>query len=534
MGTLPGPYASFTLAEVILRSHPLNGADPKRVGDFWYELAKGADTLGIAAAPRERWEWTSAALTRRGYDAPAVDAVLTHLLHAPEMAPKDAAQIQIPAVPDGTYPDADGSTVATWLDDYITYASGIAPMTPRLFHESAALWLISTVIARRLVLPMSWGPVYPNLFIAWIADTTVFHKTTALSIAEQWIRSYFPHLMTPQDVTYEALLGDLAGMAPANFEKLPDQTQQRWKDGRQFAAQRGWCLDEMSGLLASAGKDYNAGLVEALLRLYDCAAIYQRNTIGRGLVEIQNAYMSFLGASTPAGLSAHLTATALWDNGWWPRFALLTPEDDPIYQEGSWSAPPSDLVRSLQRLAQSLPPSTYPTGGLPIPVSLGPGVGPAANRTGRIIGHSMILDSIEDKRFYGLYGRLPTQTLKVAQNLAAIDWARGDEQIPVLTMGHYSRACQITERWRQSAHRALATVQMAGHNQVQQAILRTVERCEPYGISARDIGRNMRHIESKTVAEALKALTTIGEIYEFEPQMPKGGRPTKKFRMVPE
>jgi len=56
-------------------------------------------------------------------------------------------------------------------------------MTPDQFHESAALWLVGVAVARRLYLPMSWGRVYPNLMVVWIAPTTLFHKSTALEIA---------------------------------------------------------------------------------------------------------------------------------------------------------------------------------------------------------------------------------------------------------------------------------------------------------------------------------------------------------------
>ena len=42
-------------------------------------------------------------------------------------------------------------------------------MTPRLFHEGAALYLVGVAIARRVVLHMSYGPVYPNLFVLWLA-----------------------------------------------------------------------------------------------------------------------------------------------------------------------------------------------------------------------------------------------------------------------------------------------------------------------------------------------------------------------------
>ena len=113
-------------------------------------------------------------------------------------------------------------------------------MTPRAFHESAALWLGSVAIARRLKLPMHFGDIYPNLFVAWLASTTLYRKSTALSVASKTARRVFPHLMAAQDTTPEAFLSDLAGREPPQFDTLTEADQADWRAGRDFAAQKGW------------------------------------------------------------------------------------------------------------------------------------------------------------------------------------------------------------------------------------------------------------------------------------------------------
>lgn len=100
------------------------------------------------------------------------------------------------------------------VDRYVAYAETISPMTPRLFHESAALWLGAVAIARRMVLSTLFGPLFPNVFILWLAPTTLFRKSTALDVAHRLARQVFPHLMAAQDTTPEAFLSDLAGAAP--------------------------------------------------------------------------------------------------------------------------------------------------------------------------------------------------------------------------------------------------------------------------------------------------------------------------------
>lgn len=182
-------------------------------------------------------------------------------------------------------------TVSPWIDSYVTYAQARSPMTPNLFHEGAALFLASTIIARRLCLHMAYGDIYTNIAQVWVAPTTLWHKTTAQQIARGIAARSFPQLLSPQDVTQEQLLSDWAGHEPINLSKMTEQDALLWQDGRHYAAQRGWVLDEMSGLLASAGKDYNGGLIEAILRLYDCDDCYTRSTRSQGRVTVRSAYL---------------------------------------------------------------------------------------------------------------------------------------------------------------------------------------------------------------------------------------------------
>ena len=94
-----------------------------------------------------------------------------------------------------------------WLDRYAAYGMSISPMTPRAFHESAGLSLGATAIARRLHVPMRYGLVYPNLFVLWVARTTIFHKSTAMDAARDIARAAFPHLLAPQEDDARGVLG---------------------------------------------------------------------------------------------------------------------------------------------------------------------------------------------------------------------------------------------------------------------------------------------------------------------------------------
>ena len=168
--------------------------------------------------------------------------------------------------------------------------------------------------------------IYPNLFAVWIAPSTLYHKSTALNKARYVLRETVPFLLAPQEATPEALYSDMSGKQPTNYNELPAEEQTQWLLERDFAAQRGLVTDEISGYLASAGKDYNAGLLESLMLFYDCEPKFTRSTVKNGRLTINNAYLSILGASTPAALRSYLTPEKAWGNGSWPRFAILTPD----------------------------------------------------------------------------------------------------------------------------------------------------------------------------------------------------------------
>lgn len=139
---------------------------------------------------------------------------------------------------------AEGRHAGQWIDIYTRYAQGISPMTPILFHQSAALWLVAVAIARRLKINLGLGDIYPNLFLMWLAPTTLYRKSTALDVARITAYKTMSHLLLPQDTTPEALLAELAGQSPEFLDDLPQTDQKTFYAGRDYAGQKGFILDE--------------------------------------------------------------------------------------------------------------------------------------------------------------------------------------------------------------------------------------------------------------------------------------------------
>lgn len=524
---------ALTVVRILQKERP-DVADLDGWPEPWLELAQaGIQALDQGGDP---WRAMEDAIEQGNGDKPAIRELLyaaaERLLSEPEL--ELPPEPDCPPLPEGVQPDPTlGAGAGQWLDVYTDYAAAISPMTPRLFHVSAALWLAAVAIARRLKLAMAWGDEYPNLWICWLASTTLWRKSTGLNVARWLARRVFPHLMAAQDTTPEAFLSDLAGREPPYMDKLTDRDRADWNDGRAYSAQRGWLLDEMSGLLAGAGKEYNAGLVESLLRFYDCDPYFVRSTRGQGRVVVRDSYLSLLGASTPAAMAQHLTAERLWSMGWWPRFAILTPETDrPGWKEPREHDPPGELTKGVARLYERLPPATWPNPPETRTATLGAGVHETWARYNRALSYDLLTEDL-DTRLHGSYGRLPVHALKVALILAALDGWSEYQKAPIVELRHLARAISITETWRASSHRALTLATKTDFDRLAQRVIRQVSRHEPSGATLRDVYRGMQDQKPTVIQETVTQLLEVGELDALEvPPGKNGGRPTTRYRIA--
>ena len=415
-----------------------------------------------------------------------------------------------------------------WLTAYTDYAVKRSPMTPRTFHEAGGLWLGSVAIARRLYCPLPHAHIWPNVYVLWVASTTLFAKSTALQIVEELAHAALNHLLLPQEFTPEALLSELAGKDPPGMDDLPDETRELWRARRNFAAQRGLVADEFSGLLASARKDYNAGLTETILRLHDCPPQWEKRTQTHGLVRVRNAYLSILSATTPSALGPFV-ARGAWMSGFWPRFALLSPEEDrPAFRRAEKQPRrPEAMVEHLSWLAcKALSSPTYPNPPEARPVHFTDDALDAWRRFDRAVRYDLLTGDL-DESLWGLYGRLPSQGVKVATILAALDWD-GEGQ-PVIEVGHWARAQQIVESWRASVHRLLVPARVQAEQRQEERILNVIRGAGQQGVTLRDIYRPLG-VARDEVEPIVRNLVQDGLVTETHVKTTsQGGRPTMRY-----
>jgi hypothetical protein len=448
-------------------------------------------------------------------------------------APPATASTTIPDLPQESRlaPElqARAAEAGRWLDAYVSFACDVSPLTPPELHQSAGLWLGSVAIARRVRLRLRHDDIYPNLLILWICDTTIYAKTTGLNIAKRLARSVFPHLLAISEFSPEALLDDFAGRQPLGLQDLAEEERRLWTERRNFAAQRGIALDEAASLFSSFKRDYNAGLPYYLLRLADCDPEVEKLTRGTGKVVAHNTYLSFLGSTTAAALM-HTDLDFLWGSGLWPRFALLTPTAElPAWRSPvpGQCDPPQELAHTIQRLAkEKLPKQVFPAAPAVRDVQLGEGV----HTAWRAYAKAMIRDILTsraapDKRLWGVYGRLPSQALKAAVILAALDWAEDDrEPAPLVSLAHWARGQAIAESWRASAHRLLDSLtnrRVSEERDREDRILRVIQAAGSGGITSRSIYRalGLRRVEFEL---AVAGLVRDGLIREIEIKPARG------------
>lgn len=205
-----------------------------------------------------------------------------------------------------------------------------------MFHRFMAYFLISTAVRRKAYVVQGHKRIYPNLWMVLLAPSSLFHKSYALSIAEDILRAAIPDITLPNEWSHESLLEGL----------------QEKPEGVMF-------YDEFASLLAHLNRDYAAPARALLTSLYSCDQVYQRTTgttVKRNFT-VQNTFINIAAASTISWLKKEAKADAL-EGGFLPRFIFIaeTERQTPIAFQ-----PPSDQLKrntlvsrlaSLSRMAE--------------------------------------------------------------------------------------------------------------------------------------------------------------------------------------
>jgi len=208
----------------------------------------------------------------------------------------------VPLLSDRELAELDGRD--TFVERYIEWASTLGDAAVQ-YHQAEAFIILSAILAGTIRLPTSFGTIMPNLWFMLLADTTLTRKSTAMDIAVDILEEVEPEVLLATDGSVEGLLQSL--------EIRPGKPSL-------------FLRDEFSGLIeAMSKKDYMAGMVESLTKLYDGKTM--KRVLKRETVTVREPCLLIFGGGIKTRVQSLLTLEHV-ASGFIPRFLFITAESD--------------------------------------------------------------------------------------------------------------------------------------------------------------------------------------------------------------
>ena len=210
---------------------------------------------------------------------------------------------------------ADGSQLSELvpLEGFLRhYYEWARPTTsaPRHFHLFAALLCIAAVLERRVYIEYGPTNIYPNLYLALIAPSSLFYKTSAQTPAKRLLAKHQTFrnakggrressLVLPREFSPESLFDILSEQPTGVF---------LW--------------NELGQQLKRFGRDYMSGAIEFLTEAYDSPEEPIVRRLRSGEWRIEKPCFSIFAASTLHWLETNITEEMAL-GGFLPRWLLI-------------------------------------------------------------------------------------------------------------------------------------------------------------------------------------------------------------------
>lgn len=422
---------------------------------------------------------------------------------------------------------------SNWLDTYIKHSKKYSPRGADGYHEAVGLFILSTVAARRIYIPLGRKKFTP-LYILLTGRTSLFAKSTTAEIGMNLIReSGLEFLLVPESITPQMFIKELSGQIHPSLEKLPQQKQKYLMNQLAFSAQRGWFYDEFSQqLIAMKRENSPMSDFKGIIRKFDdCLEKYEYSTIMRGKDLITKPYLSLLGVLTPADLKPFArSGNTFWNDGFWARFAFVLPLPTEKPQgriELAKRIVPKQLIEKLQAFHDSLgEPEIQVNNGI-----IHRGHFPERecmvdeNVVEAYYKYNEALLSIINKNsntdFDGNYARFAEKALRIAVLLGAI------ENNFHVELCHWARSQNIVERWRRNLHELVIQVNenvSSNKERQEEKVLRHLAKLKR--ATAWEIKRKIRGMTAPEVEIVLSNQFKLGIL-----KREKNGRGTYSYRI---
>lgn len=156
-----------------------------------------------------------------------------------------------------------------FLKDYYDFAKELTD-APEHYHIFGGLSVLSAVVGNNIHLPFGPWKIYPNLWIVLLAPSSIFRKSTVITIARKLITRVDSKIILPNEFTPEVLVSSME----ANPKGI-------------------LIWSEFASALSNFERSYMMGTKEFLTDVYDCPPLYRRK-IREKEFTIENPCLSIL------------------------------------------------------------------------------------------------------------------------------------------------------------------------------------------------------------------------------------------------
>jgi hypothetical protein len=367
-----------------------------------------------------------------------------------------------------------------WID---RYADLMTQMTgaPREFNRLAGLAIVATAIQRRARLRMSFGDIYPNVYAAVIAPSSVYHKSSALAKPRAMLqRAMLDNLLLSELMTSEGLLKQLQGQ-PAGLV----------------------LRDEIGTLFASHNTKYLANLKPDLTALFDCYPYSRR--LSNDDVKVPSPYLNILGATTPSRFFEGVSFID-WQDGFLARWLFVMPEKEPDFDAmtGLFTNEHDAQVGALATTLMNIDRQRETDFEL---------VSPAFT-----LWDAWQRQAAKDAYYYGddvtaaIVTRYAAYALKFAMILAAVNDSWG-----TITPETMQTAIDLADSFKATVYKLLSMKSNYGVSGAKlQKVFRVIKgKAGAEGITQREIGR-LCHMRKAELTPCMEKLIAIGAVMAVE------------------
>lgn len=192
----------------------------------------------------------------------------------------------------------------TFISEYLKYCDNYE--TPQSFDFWGAVWILSIICNRKIVIDRPNNKLFTNFYITFVADSGICRKSTAVKIAKNILQSIC------NENSYH-LLDSYSSQAKLIYE-LTKSSKMEQK-----------CIMAVN---ASEFTNFfnNKTIIETFLDLYDCPdRRIGYGTFSNGNISLNNVFVSCLSASTPDNY-LHSMAKENIENGFTSRNIVIRAE----------------------------------------------------------------------------------------------------------------------------------------------------------------------------------------------------------------